>query len=288
MVLPQGVLRAATNRPVLVELKNGDSYHGTLAAADNLMNLRLENVIFTPCTEHKTEKHAECIIRGNYVKFVRFPDSLIDEVAADEVMSQSGSKGRGKKSKGSKGGDKTSRPTLVKVPASMVGSLIGKRGETIKRITDESGANVEVAKEQFDSLDERNVYLSGSQEAVDCAKALIEKLIQDKSQSRDRPQRDKGYVKGYGKGTPMPPNQSAPGLPLQPPPLPPGPLPPGLLQGPFGAAPPPGPQPGLPGLGQMMVPPLPAGPYGSGLGPPGPLRPPGPPEPSEQTQQRRP
>lgn len=204
MVLPQGVLRGATNRPVLVELKNGDSYSGTLVASDNLMNLRMENVQFTPHSEYKFERLAECLIRGQFVKFVRFPDSIIGEVMAEEALAESG-KGRGKgRGKGKDKGDSQpwSPPTVLTVPAPLVGTLIGKGGETIKKITMESGAHIKVAKDQAStegsssSAEERNVYLSGPPEAVERAKSLIQKLVQEKADfrmRRDRPPRQGAY-----------------------------------------------------------------------------------------------
>merc|ERR1719454_2421755 len=85
MVLPQEVLRFAANGPALVELKNGDSCSGTLAAVDNLMNIRLEDAIFTPRGESRFERLKECTIRGQFVKFVRFPDDLLERIAAQEV-----------------------------------------------------------------------------------------------------------------------------------------------------------------------------------------------------------
>ena len=87
-----------------MELKNGDSYSGTLVAVDNFMNIRLEvgplqelemcqDAIFTPRLEHKFEHMQECTIRGQFaavsalflepslgseVKFIRFPDDILD------------------------------------------------------------------------------------------------------------------------------------------------------------------------------------------------------------------
>eukprot|EP00913_Durusdinium_trenchii_P009366 g8802.t1 len=83
MVLPQAVLRSASHGPALVELKNGDSYSGTLVAVDNFMNIRLEDAVFTPRLEQKFEHMKECTIRGQFVKFIRFPDNILDRHALD-------------------------------------------------------------------------------------------------------------------------------------------------------------------------------------------------------------
>eukprot|EP00429_Kryptoperidinium_foliaceum_P103343 CAMPEP_0176247736 /NCGR_PEP_ID=MMETSP0121_2-20121125/33107_1 /TAXON_ID=160619 /ORGANISM="Kryptoperidinium foliaceum, Strain CCMP 1326" /LENGTH=95 /DNA_ID=CAMNT_0017587397 /DNA_START=66 /DNA_END=349 /DNA_ORIENTATION=+ len=95
MVLPQTVLRSAAQGPALVELKNGDSYSGTLAAVDNVMNIRLEDVVFTPRSEYRFERLKECTIRGQFVKFIRFPDDILERVVAEEAAARARSGGGG-------------------------------------------------------------------------------------------------------------------------------------------------------------------------------------------------
>ena len=45
--LPLSLLRTAQRRPMLVELKNGDTYNGHLVNCDNWMNINLRDVICT-------------------------------------------------------------------------------------------------------------------------------------------------------------------------------------------------------------------------------------------------
>lgn len=45
--LPLSLLRAAQDRPMLVELKNGDTYNGHLVNCDTWMNINLRDVICT-------------------------------------------------------------------------------------------------------------------------------------------------------------------------------------------------------------------------------------------------
>lgn len=45
--LPLSLLRAAQSHPMLVELKNGDTYNGHLVSCDNYMNIALKDVICT-------------------------------------------------------------------------------------------------------------------------------------------------------------------------------------------------------------------------------------------------
>merc|ERR1719281_1109755 len=104
MVLPQGVLRAALRGPVLVELKNGDSYSGTLAGIDHLMNLRLEDAVFTSRSEYRFEKLKECMIRGQFVKFIRFPDEILERCVAQEMAAMnSEGRSKGRRERGKKG-----------------------------------------------------------------------------------------------------------------------------------------------------------------------------------------
>ena len=46
-MLPLSLLRTATNHPMLIELKNGDTYNGHLVSVDNWMNVNLKEVICT-------------------------------------------------------------------------------------------------------------------------------------------------------------------------------------------------------------------------------------------------
>mmetsp|Transcript_13891 Transcript_13891/g.25575 ORF Transcript_13891/g.25575 Transcript_13891/m.25575 type:complete len:242 (-) Transcript_13891:112-837(-) len=186
MVLPQGVLRSAVKGPVLVELKNGDSYSGTLAAVDNLMNIRLEDAILTPQSESKFEKLPECTIRGQFVKFVRFPDDILERMVAQEAAATGSSsvKGRGRGRGKGKADTGSSLPQTMPVPASLVGVIIGKGGETIKRIIADSGAQIDVAREQGDIPDQRNIYLSGTSESVERARAMIATIVREKTATR--------------------------------------------------------------------------------------------------------
>ena len=45
-MLPLSLLRTAQNHPMLVELKNGETYNGHLVSCDNWMNINLREVRF--------------------------------------------------------------------------------------------------------------------------------------------------------------------------------------------------------------------------------------------------
>uniref|UniRef100_A0A803KA99 U6 snRNA-associated Sm-like protein LSm4 n=1 Tax=Xenopus tropicalis TaxID=8364 RepID=A0A803KA99_XENTR len=90
-MLPLSLLKTAQNHPMLVELKNGETYNGHLVSCDNWMNINLREVICTSRDGDKFWRMPECYIRGSTIKYLRIPDEIIDMVK-EEVMS----KGRGR------------------------------------------------------------------------------------------------------------------------------------------------------------------------------------------------
>ncbi|BFY99725.1 hypothetical protein BsWGS_02765 [Bradybaena similaris] len=91
-MLPLSLLRTAVNHPMLVELKNGETYNGHLVSCDNWMNINLREVICTSRDGDRFWKMPECYIRGSTIKYLRIPDEVIDMVK-EEVIQKS--KGRG-------------------------------------------------------------------------------------------------------------------------------------------------------------------------------------------------
>ncbi|CAG5863894.1 unnamed protein product [Menidia menidia] len=112
-MLPLSLLKTAQNHPMLVELKNGETYNGHLVSCDNWMNINLREVICTSrvklaiahyavepadrtCMMFVTDgdkfwRMPECYIRGSTIKYLRIPDEIIDMVKEEVV-----SKGRGR------------------------------------------------------------------------------------------------------------------------------------------------------------------------------------------------
>ncbi|SCV68538.1 BQ2448_659 [Microbotryum intermedium] len=68
--LPLALLHAAQAKPMLVELKNGETFNGHLAGCDNFMNLTLKEVYQTSADGEQFWKLPECYIRGNNVSGV--------------------------------------------------------------------------------------------------------------------------------------------------------------------------------------------------------------------------
>ncbi len=83
MVLPHSLIRASQSQPVLVELKNGESYSGNLANSDNWMNLHLKDAILTAKDGDCFLRVPDVYIRGNNVKFIRVKSDIIDKLKDD-------------------------------------------------------------------------------------------------------------------------------------------------------------------------------------------------------------
>ncbi|WLF81439.1 hypothetical protein PVL30_005236 [Lodderomyces elongisporus] len=79
-MLPLYLLTAAKNKPVLIELKSGETYNGNLTNLDSWMNLTLSDVIQTSANGDKFEKIPEIYIRGMHIKYLRIPDQVMDQV----------------------------------------------------------------------------------------------------------------------------------------------------------------------------------------------------------------
>lgn len=106
-MLPLSLLRTAQNHPMLVELKNGETYNGHLVSCDNWMNVNLREVICTSRDGDKFWRMPECYIRGSTIKYLRIPDEVIDMVKEDVQMKSRGRgeiKGRGQSQRGRGGG----------------------------------------------------------------------------------------------------------------------------------------------------------------------------------------
>ncbi|KAM7444641.1 RNA processing protein [Porites harrisoni] len=103
MVLPLSLLRTAQNHPMLVELKNGETYNGHLVSCDNWMNINLREVICTSRDGDRFWRIPECYVRGSNIKYLRIPDEVIDMVK-DEMVKQGKGRGTGRPGRGGRGG----------------------------------------------------------------------------------------------------------------------------------------------------------------------------------------
>ncbi|KAG5567718.1 hypothetical protein RHGRI_003048 [Rhododendron griersonianum] len=75
--LPLSLLKTAQGHPMLVELKNGETYNGHLVNCDTWMNIHLREVICTSKDGDRFWRMPECYIRGNTIKYLRVPDEVL-------------------------------------------------------------------------------------------------------------------------------------------------------------------------------------------------------------------
>ncbi|KAF4620795.1 hypothetical protein D9613_001032 [Agrocybe pediades] len=111
-MLPLSLLTAAQNKPMLVELKNGETLNGHLVNCDNFMNITLREVYQTNPDGDRFWKLKECYIRGSTIKYLRVPDQLLDVVKEEQNRARDANRnsrgahagGRGGAARGGRGG----------------------------------------------------------------------------------------------------------------------------------------------------------------------------------------
>ncbi len=84
-MLPLTLLKAAEDQEILIELKNGDTYSGTLVSCNMFMNITVREVTRTNKDGDKFWNMPECFIRGNSIKYLQIPDQIITTVAEQEI-----------------------------------------------------------------------------------------------------------------------------------------------------------------------------------------------------------
>ncbi|KAG2184315.1 hypothetical protein INT44_009330 [Umbelopsis vinacea] len=104
-MLPLSLLHTASGHPMLVELKNGETFNGHLVNCDNWMNLTLREVIQTSPDGDRFWRLPECYIRGNTIKYLNVPEEIIDMVKEDESKQRQNNRGN----RGGRGGQNSDR-----------------------------------------------------------------------------------------------------------------------------------------------------------------------------------
>ncbi|GAB2283031.1 hypothetical protein Dimus_017562 [Dionaea muscipula] len=80
-MLPLSLLKTAQGHPMLVELKNGETYNGHLVNCDTWMNIHLREVeIFFTTRIFEATQNMSGSFAGNTIKYLRVPDEVIDKV----------------------------------------------------------------------------------------------------------------------------------------------------------------------------------------------------------------
>ncbi|KAG1667061.1 hypothetical protein FOA52_000424 [Chlamydomonas sp. UWO 241] len=84
-MLPLSLLKTAQGHPVLVELKNGETYNGHLVLCDTWMNIHMREVICTSKDADKFYRMPEAYIRGNTIKYIRVPEEVMEKVKEEST-----------------------------------------------------------------------------------------------------------------------------------------------------------------------------------------------------------
>jgi len=79
-----------------------------------------------------------------------------------------------------------------KIPDRFVGLVIGRAGEQIKRLQQESQCKIRIASES-DGTAERSCTLTGSQQAIDHAKHMLDEVIRRGQNRAFQQQQNGGY-----------------------------------------------------------------------------------------------
>lgn len=77
-------MKSAIDLPVLIELKNGETFNGKLANIDLWMNVSMKEVVRTSKDASEFWSMPEVYVRGNTIKYVRVPDEVLDVVAEEK------------------------------------------------------------------------------------------------------------------------------------------------------------------------------------------------------------
>jgi len=78
MIFPLSILKSSYNKPLSIELKNGETYNGTLVNIDNYMNLNLREVILTEKDGRNFWSILTVYLRGITVKYLRIKSENIN------------------------------------------------------------------------------------------------------------------------------------------------------------------------------------------------------------------
>ncbi len=100
-MLPLSLLKTSCGNPMLVELKNGETYNGNLVSCDTWMNVHLKEVICTSKDGDRFWRMAECYVRGNTIKYICVPDEVLEKVEEENLKRaasrpQTAGRGRGR------------------------------------------------------------------------------------------------------------------------------------------------------------------------------------------------
>ncbi|KRX05233.1 hypothetical protein PPERSA_06867 [Pseudocohnilembus persalinus] len=87
---------------------------------------------------------------------------------------------------------------IIEVPKDCVGLVIGKQGETIRQLQERSGASrVQVAIENKEGSEMRNVFVEGSKESVEIVRKMLAEIVENQKKMQQGLQQKQGRIE-YG------------------------------------------------------------------------------------------
>ncbi len=92
-MIPIKLLKESKGSQVLVELKSGDTFTGTLYSVDNFMNIKLKTVTYIEKLGPKFYSCDEVFIRGSTVNSVQLREDILERIeeynkAQEELINQ--------------------------------------------------------------------------------------------------------------------------------------------------------------------------------------------------------
>ncbi|KAK2956279.1 putative LSM domain protein [Blattamonas nauphoetae] len=102
-LFPQDVLRGSLNSPVMIEVKNGETYNGVLMSCDFRMNIVLKDAVCTSRDAEHFNRIKQCTIRGNMIRNIRVPDDTVSKAVQLVAAEQASGRGRPGNFRGGRG-----------------------------------------------------------------------------------------------------------------------------------------------------------------------------------------
>ncbi|PXF49727.1 putative U6 snRNA-associated Sm-like protein LSm4 [Gracilariopsis chorda] len=99
-MLPLSLLKSATGCPILIELKNGETYNAKLHSMDLWMNMSLTDAVRTSRDGNDFWHVPQLYIRGNTIKYIRVPELVLGIVEEERAARQQRRADRSNRSSG--------------------------------------------------------------------------------------------------------------------------------------------------------------------------------------------
>merc|ERR1719508_758392 len=100
----------------------------------------------------------------------------------DQIIANEGNRG----SRGMGGGGLGGGGFEMMVPGHLVARIIGKGGEVIKALQEETGAKIVIIQDSREFADEKPLKISGTPDSVEFAKQRVEQVISEEQQKMGR------------------------------------------------------------------------------------------------------